>query len=147
MEAPTASMVAELLEKRAPRRMVQFFERAELILYGAVGILLVAIALIALAAEVEGITNYFVTDSPIIGLNDLFAAIIVLELLMTVVGYMKTKSINLGLLLGAALTAMVRKIILFGYQPGDVQSFELALLATAILVVAIHFVSDKTIYT
>jgi uncharacterized membrane protein (DUF373 family) len=127
--------------------MVQFFEHAELILYGAVGVLLLVIALIALVAEVEGIANYFVTDSPIIGLNDLFAAIIVLELLMTVVGYMKTKSINLGLLLGAALTAMVRKIILFGYQPGDVQSFELALIATAILVAALYFVSDKTIHT
>jgi len=41
---------------------------------------------VALAAEVEGIASYFVTDSPIIGLNDLFAAIIVLELLMTVMG-------------------------------------------------------------
>ena len=66
---------------------------------------------------------------------------------MTVVGYMKTKSISLGLLLGAALTAMVRQIIAFGYQPVDVQSFELALVATAILVVALYFVSDKTIHT
>jgi len=147
MEAPSDPMNAEHVQKRAPRRMVQFFEHAELILYGAVGVLLLVIALIALVAEVEGIANYFVTDSPIIGLNDLFAAIIVLELLMTVVGYMKTKSINLGLLLGAALTAMVRKIILFGYQPGDVQSFELALIATAILVAALYFVSDKTIHT
>ena len=140
-------MDAELPEKHPPQRMVKYFENAELILYGAVGVLLVVIALIALVAEVEGITNYLVTDSPIIGLNDLFAAIIVLELLMTVVGYMKTKSISLGLLLGAALTAMVRKIIAFGYQPVDVQSFELALVATAILVVALYFVGDKTIHT
>jgi uncharacterized membrane protein (DUF373 family) len=89
---------------------VGVFERAELILYGAVGVLLVVIAVIALVAEVDNIVTYFVTDSPIIGLTDLFAAIIILELLMTVVGYMKTKSISLGLLLGAALTAMVRKI-------------------------------------
>ena len=66
---------------------------------------------------------------------------------MTVVGYVKMKSINLGLLLGAALTAMVRKIIAFGYQPVDVESFELALIATAILVVALYFVSEKTIHT
>ena len=66
---------------------------------------------------------------------------------MTVVGYMKTKSISLGLLLGAALTAMVRKIIAFGYQPVSVQDFELALVATGILVVALYFVSDKTIHT
>jgi len=140
-------MDAEPPEKRLPQRMVKYFENAELILYAAVGVLLVVIALIALVAEVEGITNYLVTDSPIIGLNDLFAAIIVLELLMTVIGYMKTKSISLGLLLGAALTAMVRKIIAFGYQPVDVQSFELALVATAILVVALYFVGDKTIHT
>ena len=127
--------------------MVGVFERAELILYGAVGVLLVVIAVIALVAEGDNIVTYFVTDSPIIGLTDLFAAIIILELLMTVVGYMKTKSISLGLLLGAALTAMVRKIITFGYQPVSVQDFELALVATGILVVALYFVSDKTIHT
>ena len=127
--------------------MVKVFESAELILYGAVGVLLVVIAVVTLAAEVEGIASYFVTDSPIIGLNDLFAAIIVLELLMTVIGYMKTKSISLGLLLGAALTAMVRKIIAFGYQQIDAQSFALALVAIAILVAALYFVSDKTIHT
>jgi uncharacterized membrane protein (DUF373 family) len=127
--------------------MVGVFERAELILYGAVGVLLVVIAVIALVAEVDNIVTYFVTDNPIIGLTDLFAAIIVLELLMTVVGYMKSKSISLGLLLGAALTAMVRKIITFGYQPVSVQDFELALVATGILVVALYFVSDKTIHT
>ena len=58
MEAPTDSMVAEPLEKRAPRRMVQFFEHAELILYGAVGILLVVIALIALVAEVHQLLRH-----------------------------------------------------------------------------------------
>jgi len=134
-------------EGKTQPKMVRVFERAELILYGAVGVLLVVIAIIALIAEAEGIASYLVTDAPIIGLNDLFAAIIVLELLMTVVGYMKTKAISLGLLLGAALTAMVRKIIAFGYQPVDPQSFALALVATAILVVALYFVSDKTIRT
>jgi hypothetical protein len=41
----------------------------------------------------------------------------------------------------------VRKIITFGYQPVGVQDFELALVATGILVVALYFVSDKTIHT
>jgi len=59
---------------------------------------------------------------------------------------MKTKSISLGLL-GAALTAMVRKIITFGYQPIDASSVALALVATAILAAALYFVSDKTIHT
>lgn len=42
---------------------------------------------------------------------------------------------------------MVRKIIAFGYQTVDVQSFALALIATAILVISLYFVSDKTFQT
>lgn len=117
-----------------------------MILYAAVGVLLVAIALIALAGEVDSIRSYLVNDTPIIGLNSLIAAIIAIELLMTVVGYMRTRSINLGLLLGAALTAMIRDIIIFGYQPTGIQDFAAILLATAILVAALYFVSDKTIH-
>jgi len=66
---------------------------------------------------------------------------------MTVVGYMKTRSISLGLLLGAGLTAMIRDIIVFGYQPTDLQDFAVILVATAVLVAALYFVGDKTIHT
>ena len=127
--------------------MVKVFENVELLLYGIVGVLLIVIALVAIVSEMDDIVTYFLTDSPIIGLNFLFAAIIVLELLMTVIGYMKTKSISLGLLLGAGLTAMVRKIIGFGYQHVETQDFVLVLAATVVLVVAIYFVGEKTIHT
>ena len=140
-------MDAEPPQRRAPERMVWVFESAELILYGAVGVLLVVIALVALGGEVDNIVSYFVTDTPIIGLNSLLAAVIALELLMTVVGYMKTRSISLGLLLGAALTAMIRDIIVFGYQPTDLQDFAVILLATAVLVAALYFIGEKTIHT
>jgi uncharacterized membrane protein (DUF373 family) len=140
-------MDAEPPQRKAHERMVQVFESVELILYAVVGVLLVVIALVALTGEVEHIVSYFVTDTPIIGLNLLIAAIIALELLMTVVGYMKTQSISLGLLLGAGLTAMIRDIIVFGYQPTDLQDFALILLATAVLVAALYFVGDKTIHT
>jgi uncharacterized membrane protein (DUF373 family) len=140
-------MDAEPPQRRAPERTVQIFESVELILYGAVGVMLVVIAVVALAGEVDNIVSYFVTDTPIIGLNSLIAAIIALELLMIVVGYMRTRSINLGLLLGAGLTAMIRDIIVFGYQPTDLQDFAVILVATAVLVAALYFVGDKTIHT
>jgi uncharacterized membrane protein (DUF373 family) len=140
-------MDAEPPQRRAPERTVQIFESIELILYGAVGVMLVVIAVVALAGEVDNIVSYFVTDTPIIGLNSLIAAIIALELLMIVVGYMRTRSINLGLLLGAGLTAMIRDIIVFGYQPTDLQDFAVILVATAVLVAALYFVGDKTIHT
>jgi uncharacterized membrane protein (DUF373 family) len=140
-------MDAEPPQRRAPERTVQIFESVELILYGAVGVMLVVIAVVALAGEVDNIVSYFVTDTPIIGLNSLIAAIIALELLMIVVGYMRTRSINLGLLLGAGLTAMIRDIIVFGYQPTDLQDFAVILVATAVLVAALYFVGDRTIHT
>ncbi len=140
-------MDAEPPQRRAPEKTVQIFESVELILYGAVGVMLVVIAVVALAGEVDNIVSYFVTDTPIIGLNSLIAAIIALELLMIVVGYMRTRSINLGLLLGAGLTAMIRDIIVFGYQPTDLQDFAVILVATAVLVAALYFVGDRTIHT
>jgi len=140
-------MDADSPPKRIPERMVQVFESAELILYAIVGVLLIVIALVALVAEMGDLVSFFVTDSPIVGLSFLFAAIIALELLMTVIGYMKTKKISLGLLLGAGLTAMVRKIIILGYSEVAWQDFTLVLAATIILVVALYFVGDKTIHT
>ena len=112
-----------------------------------IAVFLIVVALISLFGEVGNISSYLANDTPILGLKELFATIIVLELLMTVVGYMKTKSINLGLLIGAGLTAMIRKIITVGYEPLAFQDFVLVLLATVILVAAIVFVGDKTIHT
>jgi len=127
------------------RRIVLLFEASELVLYSAVAVLLIVIAIISLVVEVSNITTYVVSASPILGLQELFVTIIVLELLMTVVGYMKRRSINLGLLLGVGLTAMIRKIITVGYSSTNYQEFALVLLATAILVAAIIFVGDRTV--
>jgi uncharacterized membrane protein (DUF373 family) len=132
---------------KARGNMITFFEIVELALYGAVGLLLIVVALISLFGEVETISSYIANNTPILGLQELFATIIILELLMTVVGYMKTRAISLGLLIGAGLTAMIRKIITIGYEPFVWQDVALVLLATVILVAAIVFVGDKTIKT
>jgi uncharacterized membrane protein (DUF373 family) len=127
------------------RRIVRVFEASELVLYIAVAVLLIVIAVISLSIEVSNITTYVTSASPLLGLQELFVTIIILELLMTVVGYMKRRSINLGLLLGVGLTAMIRKIITVGYSPTSNQEFALVLIATAILVAAIIFVGDRTV--
>lgn len=127
------------------RRTVRVFEASELVLYSAVAVLLIVIAIISLLVEVSNISTYVTSASPILALQELFVTIIVLELLMTVVGYIKRRSINLGLLLGVGLTAMIRKIITVGYSSTNNQEFALVLLATAILVAAIIFVGDRTV--
>lgn len=127
------------------RRIVRIFEASELVLYSAVAVFLIVIAIISLLDEILSIGNYLTASSTILGLEELFVTIIVLELLMTVIGYMKTRSINLGLLLGVGLTAMIRKIITVGYSSTNNQEFALVLVATAILVAAIIFVGNRTI--
>ncbi len=127
------------------RRIVQIFEASELVLYSAVAFLLIVIAVISLLVEVSNIGNYLTSASPILVLEELFLTIIILELLMTVVGYMKRRAINLALLLGVGLTAMIRKIITVGFSSTNYQEFALVLIATAILVAAIIFVGDRTI--
>lgn len=127
--------------------MVRAFEIAEIVLYAAVAVFLVVIAVLSLVAELGYIITFVTTDTtPLAGLQTLFNTIIILEVLMTVVGYMKNRSINLGLLLGAGLTAMIRKIITEGYTPLVPQEFALVLLATAILVAAIIFIGDRTVH-
>ena len=127
------------------RRIVRVFEASELVLYSAVAVLLVVIAIISLIGEVENISTYLSNNTAILGLEELFNTVIILELLMTVVGYMKRRSISLGLLIGVGLTAMIRKIITVGYSTISTQEFALVLVATAILVAAIIFVGDRTI--
>ena len=130
---------------RSYRRLVHLFEASELMLYSAVAVLLIVIAIISLLIEVANIGAYVATGSSILELQELFVTIIILELLMTVIGYMKRRSINLGLLLAVGLTAMIRKIITVGYSSANYQEFALVLLATAILVAAIIFVGDRAI--
>jgi uncharacterized membrane protein (DUF373 family) len=130
---------------RSFRGLVHFIEASELVLYSAVAVLLIVIAIISLLVEIANIGAYVTSDSSILGLQELFITIIILELLMTVVGYMKRRSINLGLLLAVGLTAMIRKIITVGYPSTNYQEFALVLVATAILVAAIIFVGDRTI--
>ncbi len=127
-------------------RIVRVFELAEIVLYAVVAVFLVVIAVISLINVGGNIANYLVTNTPILGLQELFLTIIVLELLMTVVGYMKNRSINLGLLLGAGLTAVIRKLITVGYLPIAAQELALILAAIAILVAAIIFIGDRTVH-
>jgi uncharacterized membrane protein (DUF373 family) len=96
---------------------VRVFEASEFVLYSVVAILLVVIAIISILGELKNITTYLANNTPILGLQDLLNTIIILELLMTFIGYVKRESINLGLLLGAGLTATIRNIITVSTLP------------------------------
>jgi uncharacterized membrane protein (DUF373 family) len=76
-----------------------------------IGLFLIIIAMLSLVAVSQDLTARlpFASNAALIALQDIFTTIIVAELLMTVLGYLKSRTIDLRLILGAGLTTMVRR--------------------------------------
>ncbi len=122
--------------------MVAIFERVELLIYGLIGALLVAIALLSVAAVVNVILTTPRFGSSLLALNDVFITIIVAELLVTVIGYIKHRTVNLKLILGAGITAMVRRLLVLGVEPIAFEELVIVLIAIVILIGGMRFISD-----
>ena len=127
--------------------MVAIFERVELLIYGLIGALLVAIALLSVAAVVKDVVTTPSLGASLLALNDVFVTIIVAELLVTVIGYMKHRTVNLKLILGAGITAMVRRLLVIGVEPIAFEELVIVLLAIVILIGGMRFISDINIET
>jgi uncharacterized membrane protein (DUF373 family) len=75
----------------------------------------------------------------LLALNDTFVTIIVAELLVTVVGYIKHRTVNLKLILGAGITIMVRKLLAIGVEPIAFEELVIVLIAIVILTRGMQF--------
>ena len=124
------------------KTLAAIFERVELLIYGLIGALLVAIALLSVAAVVNVIVTTPGFDSALRSLNYVFITIIIAELFGTVIGYIKHRTINLKLILGAGITAMVRRLLLIGVEPIAFEELVIVLIAIAILIGGMRFISD-----
>ena len=129
------------------KAMVAIFERVELLIYGLIGALLVAIALLSVAAVVKDVVTTPSLGASLLALNDVFVTIIVAELLVTVIGYMKHRTVNLKLILGAGITAMVRRLLVIGVEPIAFEELVIVLLAIVILIGGMRFISDISVET
>ena len=132
-------------ENTSDKAIVAIFERIELMIYGLIGVLLVVIALLSVIAVFRDIITTPSLISALQALNDLFITIIVAELLVTVVGYMKHRTVNLKLILGAGITAMVRRLLVLGVEPIAFEELVIVLAAIVILIGGMRFISDINI--
>ena len=129
-------------ENKSDKAIVAIFERVELVIYGLIGVLLVVIALLSVIAVFRDIITTPSLISALQALNDLFITIIVAELLVTVVGYMKHRTVNLRLILGAGITAMVRRLLVIGVEPVSFEELVIVLSAIVVLIGGMRFLSD-----
>jgi uncharacterized membrane protein (DUF373 family) len=129
------------------KTLVTIFERVELLIYVLIGALLVAIALLSVTAAVKDMVTPPGFSSSLLALNDVFITIIVAELLVTVIGYIKHRTVNLKLILGAGITAMVRRLLVLGVEPIAFEELVIVLIAIVILIGGMRFISDINIET
>ena len=132
-------------ENVSNKTIVAIFERIELLIYGLIGALLVAIALVSVAVVSRDMITTPSLGSALSALNGLFITIIVAELLVTVIGYMKHRTVNLRLILGAGITAMVRRLLVLGVEPIAFEELGIVLAAIVVLIGGMRFISDINI--
>jgi uncharacterized membrane protein (DUF373 family) len=79
-------------------------------------------------------------------LNDLLVVLIVVELIQTIAVFIRRHVLDLRLILAAGLTAMIRRVLLFGIEQ-NITSVDMAITALLIIVlaVAIYLVGQQKV--
>jgi len=127
-----------------------FLSKVESAVYLLVSIFLVLLALMTFFIVGRDMANFifspFSLETLVLALNDLLVTLIIAELIQTVVVYFKSHQLELKLILAAGLTAMIRRVLVFGVEK-NITWEEMAITAFLILVitVAIYLVGEKKV--
>ncbi|MDT8358232.1 MAG: phosphate-starvation-inducible PsiE family protein [Methanomicrobiaceae archaeon] len=95
----------------------------------------VALSIIALSTQPS------ITDGILGVLHALFVPIILIEILETVLAYFRTSTFQLAPILVAGITAMVRRVLLFGVETVDPIEMVITLAAIGVLTFAVVYIS------
>jgi uncharacterized membrane protein (DUF373 family) len=127
-----------------------FLDKVESAVYLLVSVFLVMLALMTLFIVGKDMARFiyepFMLDTLVLALNDLLVTLIIAELIQTVVVYFKSHQLELKLILAAGLTAMIRRVLVFGVE-SNITWEEMAITAVLILVItlAIYLVGEKKV--
>ena len=78
-------------------------------------------------------------------LNDLLVTLIIAGLIQTVIVYIKLHMLDLRLILGVGLTAMVRRVLVFGVEKINWEDMAITALLIAVIVFGIYLIGDRKI--
>ena len=117
-----------------------FLSKVESAVYLLVSIFLVLLALMTFFIVGRDMANFifspFSLETLVLALNDLLVTLIIAELIQTVVVYFKSHQLELKLILAAGMTAMIRRVLVFGVEK-NITWEEMAVTAVLILVIII----------
>ncbi len=123
--------------------VVSILEKLQSAIYLLVSVFLVVMALMALYTVSWDlwifITESFELTDLVKALQDLLTVLILAELIQTVVVYFKSHQLDLKLILVAGMTAMIRRILVFGAEK-NADPFEMIVIAALIIIIAVSIV-------
>ena len=129
--------------KDTSETVVSVLEKMQSAIYLLVSIFLIVMALIAMYIVSRDIFTFITgslqLDDLVMALQDLLTVLIIAELIQTVVVYFKSHQLDLKLILAAGLTAMIRRILVFGAEK-SVDLIEMIVIAALIVIIAIAIV-------
>ena len=124
-------------------KLVKTLDVLYMVIYVIIAIFLIAMAFASFVFVGKDLWSVLGAESPMLvilmALKDLFIAIIIVELLLTVVVFIREEQIDMRLLLGAGLTAMVRKVLVFGVE--EVNIMEMVVVVALIIVLTLAMVA------
>jgi len=121
--------------------------RVNYVIYFCIAIVLVLLAVVSFYDVALQFLQVFggssVTDGILRVLHALLVTIIIIEILETVTAYFRTNQLQVRPILIAGLTAMVRKILVYGLEPTDLIDVVGTVAVIAVLTVAIAVVGKE----
>jgi len=121
--------------------------RVNYVIYFCIAIVLVLLAVVSFYDVALQFLQVFggssVTDGILRVLHALLVTIIIIEILETVTAYFRTSQLQVRPILIAGLTAVVRKILVYGLEPTDLIDVVGTVAVIAVLTVAIAVVGKE----
>jgi uncharacterized membrane protein (DUF373 family) len=129
--------------KDTSENIVDILEKLQSAVYLLVSIFLVVMAMMAMYIVGRDLLTFAMgslkLDDLVVAMQDLLTVLILAELIQTVVVYFKRHQLDLKLILAAGLTAMIRRILVFGVEKG-IDPMEMVVIAALIVIISVAIV-------
>lgn len=123
---------------------VDLVESAIYLLVALFLIIMAIASFFIVARDLSGlITGSMSIDTIYMSLNDLLVILILVELIQTVVVFIRSHRLDLRLIIAAGLTAMIRRVLVFGVEHIPVEEMAVTAVLLVVLVGALYLLSSR----
>jgi uncharacterized membrane protein (DUF373 family) len=127
--------------------LIAAISNVTMVIYLAIAVVLTLLALLSLYDVAILIFDIFsmhdVTGGILLVLHALLVTIIIIEVLETVTAYFRTSRLLITPILIAGLTAMVRRVLMFGVEHTEVDEMIVTLAAIIVLTAAVIYIGRQ----